>query len=290
MKKILLAFIFSLIFSALAHANCTITALPFVLQNGTTADATQVMANFNQLFNGVQAGCAGAGANTDITSLQGVTSGAAASAGQIGELKFVSSQGASAGVAFNNGSPNITWGASTPTVGQTVYFTTTGSLPTNFSPLTNYYVIFQSGTTIQVSSTWNGSAISAGSSGSGTQTGTNAAYLVNATARDIAFITLTAGDWTCSANTAFSWNGTGTYQVITASIGVAPNTYNGVGTAGAIYDGNTVGNLNANQAYALGEVDTNSVSQVTLFLNSTASFSGGAAVASFGTLRCRRVR
>lgn len=47
-------------------------SLPFNLQNGTTADATQVMANYNALVTCL-ANAAAAGANNDITSLLGLT-------------------------------------------------------------------------------------------------------------------------------------------------------------------------------------------------------------------------
>lgn len=50
-----------------------ISALPFNLQNGTTADATQVMANFNQVVSNVNANAATAGANSNITSITGLT-------------------------------------------------------------------------------------------------------------------------------------------------------------------------------------------------------------------------
>lgn len=291
MRKILLAF-FLVCFSTLAHANCTITALPFILQNGTTADATQVMADLNQIYNGVQAGCAGSGANTDITSLAGQTAGISATAGQVGELKLISpaGPGQSGTITFTNGSANIGWGANVPVVGETVYFTTTGTLPTNFSTLTNYYVVSVVGSVVQVSATFNGLAISAGSPGSGTHTGTVAAYLSTGTSRDVAFITLTPGDWTCSANVALSWNSAGTYTVATGSMSPAANTYNGAGTLGAIEDGQTSGNLNSVEAYAIGEVDFNSSGTVTVFLNASANFGGGAAVSAFGSMRCRRIR
>lgn len=58
---------------ASAQAACSAGALPFNLQNNTVADATQVMANFNQIGTGVATNCAGSGANTDITSLGGLT-------------------------------------------------------------------------------------------------------------------------------------------------------------------------------------------------------------------------
>ena len=48
-------------------------ALPFTLQNGTTADATQVMADFNSIKTDVNTNGAASGANSDITSLAGLT-------------------------------------------------------------------------------------------------------------------------------------------------------------------------------------------------------------------------
>lgn len=49
------------------------SALPNTLTNGTTADATQVMANENQIVSNVNANAAHNGANSDITSLSGLT-------------------------------------------------------------------------------------------------------------------------------------------------------------------------------------------------------------------------
>lgn len=46
-----------------------IGALPYTLQNGTVADATQVMADFNKILTDVNANAANAGVNTNITSL-----------------------------------------------------------------------------------------------------------------------------------------------------------------------------------------------------------------------------
>jgi len=48
-------------------------AYPDILQNGTAADATQVMADFYQIQNDVNANAAANGANSDITSLTGLT-------------------------------------------------------------------------------------------------------------------------------------------------------------------------------------------------------------------------
>ena len=50
-----------------------IPALPLTLTNGTTADATQEMSLFNYIMANVNASGAHSGANTDITSLGGLT-------------------------------------------------------------------------------------------------------------------------------------------------------------------------------------------------------------------------
>jgi hypothetical protein len=50
-----------------------INTLPFILQNGTVADAAEVMADFNQIVNNVNANAAKNGVNSDITALLGLT-------------------------------------------------------------------------------------------------------------------------------------------------------------------------------------------------------------------------
>lgn len=73
---------------------------------------------------------------------------------------------------FTNGSANIAI-TNTLAAGDIVTgITTSGTLPTNFALLTRYYVIATglSGSNIQLSATLGGSAIVAGSAGSGTHT------------------------------------------------------------------------------------------------------------------------
>lgn len=72
MKRFLLALLFCL-YAPVVWAGCSVGALPFILQNNTIADATQVMADFNQIIAGAASNCAGAGTNTDITNLNGLT-------------------------------------------------------------------------------------------------------------------------------------------------------------------------------------------------------------------------
>jgi hypothetical protein len=76
-------------------------------------------------------------------------------------------------VGFTNGSSNIT-GTGLPPAGTPVQFTTTGTLPTNFALSTTYYVVLNTGgTTVGVAATIGGTAIVAGSAGTGTHTMTS---------------------------------------------------------------------------------------------------------------------
>lgn len=64
---------FTTFFFAVAAQAQIVTSLPFTLTNGTVADATQVMANFNQIVNNTNSNAAHNGANSDITSILGLT-------------------------------------------------------------------------------------------------------------------------------------------------------------------------------------------------------------------------
>ena len=70
MKALLIAL--ALLFApALAAASCP--TYPYTLTNGQTADANQVMANFYSILNCINTGVANSGANSNITSLSGLT-------------------------------------------------------------------------------------------------------------------------------------------------------------------------------------------------------------------------
>lgn len=74
-------------------------------------------------------------------------------------------------VTFTNGSANIDWPNNNLSVGTPISFTTTDTLPTNFAASTTYYVVSTSTHVITVSATQDGTAIVAGSAGSGAHTG-----------------------------------------------------------------------------------------------------------------------
>jgi hypothetical protein len=100
---------------------------------------------------------------------------------------------------FTNSSASIGM-VNTFAAGQQIFFQTTGTLPTGFSPNTMYYVIATglTGTTFEVSATPGGSAITAGSAGSGTQSAfylsSTFTILSNTIASSSASGTLNGGD------------------------------------------------------------------------------------------------
>jgi hypothetical protein len=77
-----------LAFSSQAQAQ-VFSSVPFNLQNGTTADASQVMANFNQIVANGNANAAKNGANSDISSLANLGNGSQT----LPALRFLSSSG-----------------------------------------------------------------------------------------------------------------------------------------------------------------------------------------------------
>lgn len=168
--------------------------------------------------------------NASKGQLPGTTTNDNASAGDVGETIAAPASGTGT-PGFTNGSAVIT-DSGTCAAGQTTgcvgigslvtFSNSGGSLPTNFSSSTNYYVIstgFTAGTSYEVATSPTGSAITAGSAGSGTQSRSGTSQgLSNNTPLTLAAVSLTAGQWSCqgwvehnlsSATTTFqeSWIG-----------------------------------------------------------------------------------
>jgi hypothetical protein len=111
----------------LANVPCTV---PFNLTNGTTADASQVMANYNAILSCLGSAAA-SGINSDITQLLGLTS------------PFTPSQG---------GTPVFIGGTSG---GSGNAQTVSATLPNNFTLTQDYQVIFKAGFTNSGATTLN---------------------------------------------------------------------------------------------------------------------------------------
>jgi hypothetical protein len=130
MRKLLTSL---LLFLALSTAQAQIIgSFPYNLTNGTTADASQVMANYNYIASQVNANGANAGANSNITSLLGLTT--PLSAGQGGSQLYT------AGTSTGSANAQVVATGITPvgftllgksTVCFTWGFTNTGALTLN---------------------------------------------------------------------------------------------------------------------------------------------------------------
>ncbi len=107
-------FYFAVVKPVLANVTCS---LPFTLTNGTIADATQVMANYNALVT-CFTNAAAAGANNDITSLSGLTTP----------------------ITPGEGGSNVYIGSAPTASGADLTIATTS--PTNYANTRGYTVIF----------------------------------------------------------------------------------------------------------------------------------------------------
>jgi microcystin-dependent protein len=122
MKRLCLALLAVLLMVSAAAATCTTGAMPFQLQNNTLADATQVMANFNQIQSSVAANCAGNGNNNDINALSALTT--PISPAQGGTTVFL---GGTASGSNTISIPSVTPNAWTLTAGYKVNFIATAN-------------------------------------------------------------------------------------------------------------------------------------------------------------------
>ena len=108
-----------------------INALPYNLANGQAIDAVPVMANFNEIVNDVNASAAKNAANSDITSLGGLTTPLSVPQGGTGD----------AGTAWTSAACAIVSSAGTLTtasgtvrykiIGKTVFYQIAASITTN---------------------------------------------------------------------------------------------------------------------------------------------------------------
>lgn len=204
----------------------------------------------------------------------------------IGALCSWSAQTGSNTVTYTNGSANIGWATGTPAVGQVVNLLNAGgALPTNFATATNYYVVSVVSTTVQISATPGGSAIVAGSAGTGTQTGNVTAVLANNVPHDVGYLTLGAGDWRCSGNVGLFQGGTASAVAAFIATSSNPASYV-VGAQGVTALIATLTTTN-NQSLATGDFNIYESGSSRIYLVAYAAF--GTSMNAGGSFACRRV-
>lgn len=132
--KIAIAALIATCIAALA-TNIVPTPLPFIFQNGTVADATQVNSDLNTIVSNVNSKAASAGANADITSLSALVnltvSGTTTSGNFVGAggVPAISTSGAVADLGVNSGNPTLH-------VDGTARVISTGNNPSYSAPFT----------------------------------------------------------------------------------------------------------------------------------------------------------
>lgn len=146
--------------------NATTKAMQVYGAGSDTINGAAATSGVSQMANSVVLYCC---ATAGVWQTEGLGTGFS---GSVQTVSFIDALTAAASAAptFTNSSAVIAM-TNTFAAGQPVVFTVTGgTLPTNFSPNTVYYVIPTglSGTQFEVSATVGGTAISAGSAGSGT--------------------------------------------------------------------------------------------------------------------------
>jgi hypothetical protein len=164
--------------------------LIFVMDNGTTlAERLRLRADGNLIFSG--------------GGIVGVTTGADAGQGIVGEYKECVGGGSSNIVTISNASPAVvTDAAHGMSIGAAVNFTTNGALPTGLSVGVNYYVSSQGyaagaySVSTSVANALTGVSVNTSSAGSGTHSKVAQGIMTVAnTTIDIGGISLPPGDW-----------------------------------------------------------------------------------------------
>ena len=175
--------------------------------------------------------------------IKGQVAGAAAAAGQVGEVMgdMVFGTGTTATVTMTSANPGVvTWtthGFST-NIPQPVVFTTSGALPTNIVSGTVYYTIptlttastFQVATTVANAIAATAIDMTAGAQ-SGTQTGTAGTSMANTTAINVTGMALTPGIWEIWAQLSWNLNAATTWTKLEVSISQTTAT---LATSGAV--------------------------------------------------------
>lgn len=208
-RRIVLAALLALAPLTVEAANCG--GNPFTLLNGQTADATQVMANFNNLLNCANNNLAHNAANSDITSLSGLTTPLSVAQGGTGATTLLLN-----GVLLGNGTSAL----------QTVAPSTSGN-------------VLQSNGTTWVSAVGFGSVTEAPSGGINVINGTTTAVLKFFPADLAVKTTPTSADFIVIADVAASSQG----KVALSPAATSATTFTGTNTNQWITPGGFGGNV-----------------------------------------------
>lgn len=179
---------------------------PSILTKGLFDNARNSSSNYNVIQNAPWVNSGG----TVTAGTAGTNIGTAAQG-------WYTSRTVSTGIAatFTNGSPNVVITAHGLAVNGQILFLTSGTLPTNFSPSTRYYVVsVVDANTVTLSATQGGVAITAGSVGSGTHTS------YRAMVSSVAARTLAADGDAIGYNQVIEYTSQGSSDILEARINI----------------------------------------------------------------------
>jgi hypothetical protein len=226
----------------------------------------------------------------------GTATSDSASAGNVGELISGKASNSSATVTITIASPGVvSWTTHGLALGSPVVFTTTNTLPTGIVSGTVYWVIPVDANSFQIATSVAnaiaGTAINTSGSQAGVHTGTGSLSVTNNTALNLAFISLTAGDWDVWGTVIYVPAGTTTVQELNSSISTTTATLDQT-------DGDTFTDqkftsaglaLSGTFAQKAGPKRISIAATTTVYLVGYSNF-GTSTMTAWGKIRARRAR
>lgn len=229
--------------------------------------------------------------------LPGTVTNDNAAAGNVGEIMTANSTANTATVTFTGTTTNlVNWTAHGLVAGTSVYFTTTGSLPSGIAASTNYYVTagatlttnsFQLSTT--VANAFAGTALALTTNGTATTTGIAGAILTTSTVTPIVALNLTAGDWDCWGGVELSAGSGTTITFLEGGLSASASAFVPIYSGGATAFFSDPFTTSTASGFSVGDTRVSISTTTPEYLLGDATF-GTSTMNGYGTMTCRRAR
>jgi hypothetical protein len=234
---------------------------------------------------------------TSAIGIQGTVTNDNPIAGSVGEVMTANSTANTATVTFTGTTTNlVNWTAHGLVAGTSVYFTTTGSLPSGISASTNYFVTagatlttnsFQLSTTVV--NAFAGTALALTTNGTATTTGIAGAIMTSGSPANIVALNPTAGDWNCWGGVELSAGSGTTITFLEGGIGTSTAAFVPIYSGGATAFFSDPFTTSTASGFSVGTVRVSQASTAPVYLIGSATF-GTSTMNGYGTMTCRRAR